>query len=125
MTLEFLLETFKQNQKNDAIVWDDKAYSYQWLLERYAYWKKQLSLENIPNGAVVVLDGDFSPNSVALLSALIDHTCIIIPLTGRKEVIKQEFVDISQGEFIFTIKSNDQAEIKKHPLQQLMSFIQN
>lgn len=113
MSIDFLLEVFEKNQEKDAIVWRDKTYNYKWLLKRVAYWKEQIRENHISRGAVTIIEADFSPNAIALFLALIDHVCILVPLTSSVESQKTEFVKIVQGEISFTINDNDQVQIKK------------
>jgi len=113
MSIDFLLEVFGKNQEKDAIVWRDKIYNYKWLLERVAYWQEQIRENYISRGAVTIIEADFSPNAIALFLALIDHACILVPLTSSVESQKSEFIKIAQGEISFVIDDNDQVQIKK------------
>ena len=70
MFIDFLLRVFEENRNDSAIVWKDKIYSYEWLLEHVQYWQQQIKLEEVEPGAVVIIEADFSPNSIALLLAL-------------------------------------------------------
>jgi len=124
MHIDFLLETFNRNRQQEAIVWKDNGYTYEWLLNQYRNWKKKIEAENIRSGTVVVLEADFSPNSIALFLALIQCSCIIVPLTSSVEAKKQEFIEIAQGNVTFAFDQNDILEIKylkhksDHPLYQ-------
>lgn len=113
MSIDFLLKVFEENQQKDAVVWKDKIYSYQWLLEKIAYWKEQISNNNIPSGTVTIIEADFSPNAVALFLALIEHACILVSLTRSVESQKSEFIKIAQGQISFVIDDNDQVQLKK------------
>ena len=113
MHIDFLINVFKKNRKKDAIVWKDKIYRYEWLLEKISYWYEKIKKENISCGTVTIIEADFSPNAIALFLALIKHSCIIVPLTNSIESKKKDFIKIAQGEIAFTINSNDQLKIKK------------
>jgi acyl-CoA synthetase (AMP-forming)/AMP-acid ligase II len=71
---------------------------------------------------VVILEADFSPNSVALFLALIEARCILVPLTRSVEMKKKEFIEIAQGEIKFSIDDFDVTTISvldnqaSHPL---------
>ncbi|MCK5679855.1 hypothetical protein KAI46_03480 [bacterium] len=65
---------------------------------------------NIPNGAVTIIEADFSPNAIALFLALINHACILVPLTRSVESNKTELIETAQGEFSFTIDENDKVK---------------
>jgi long-chain acyl-CoA synthetase len=111
MFADFLLKVFEENKEKDAIIWRDKKYTYEWLLERLLYWQDRLKNENIPPNAVVILEADFSPNSVALFLALVQFGHTLVPLTSSVEKQKKEFIDIAQGEVSFFINDEDEATI--------------
>ncbi|MCC6146994.1 MAG: long-chain fatty acid--CoA ligase [Anaerolineaceae bacterium] len=85
------------------------------MLERVGYWQKKIAENGIPAGAATVLEADFSPNSVALFLALVEHRCALVPLTSSVEMNKPEFIEIAQGEFTFRIDTEDQVEISRLP----------
>jgi acyl-coenzyme A synthetase/AMP-(fatty) acid ligase len=104
--IEFLLEVFKQN-KDEAIIWRDRAYSYEWLAQRVLHWQHQFTKNNIAAGTVVILEADFSPNAVALFLALIQQNSIIVPLTKSIESKRAEFIQIAQAEIRISIAADD------------------
>jgi long-chain acyl-CoA synthetase len=120
--IEFLLDVFQESAQQDAIVWRNEAFSYQWLNERVLYWQEQIKAREVPHGSVVILEADFSPNAVALFLALIEARCILVPLTRSVEMKKKEFIEIAQGEIKFTIDEFDVTTISvlenqaSHPL---------
>ena len=105
--IEFLLNIFQQNKKDDAIIWRDQAFSYEWLYDRVQHWLDELSNQNIVSGSVVILEADFSPNAIALFLALIEHNCILVPLTSSIESKKMEFTEIAQAEVRISIDGSD------------------
>jgi len=121
MSVDFLLETWRAHKDDDAIIWNDEPYSYGWLLDRLLFWNEKLSVEQVARGTVAILDGDFSPNAVALFLALTAHDCILVPITGPTNQ-KTKVFEIAQGEFCFTLDENDEVGIQRlernarHPL---------
>jgi len=113
MVIEFLLEVFQKNEDKDVIIWKDEIFDYKWLLEKVQYWQKKIKDEKVEEGTVVILDADFSPNSVALFLALTEAKCILVPLTSSVKEKKLEFIKISQGEISITIDKEDNVRIKK------------
>lgn len=111
MDIDFLLEVFTDNCEKDAVIWNDQVYSYKWFLDRIEYWQLQIEKNQIPSGSVVVIEGDFSPNGIALFLVLAKHSCIIVPLTQSVESSKEEFISIAQGEISLKIDEQDQVEI--------------
>ena len=103
MYTDFLLDTFSKNRNNEAIIWKEKSFDYQWLLDRVHTLKKEIEKEKINTGTVVVLEADFSPTALALLLILIDLGCIIVPLTSSVESQKEEFIKIRKGDSVFIL----------------------
>ena len=115
--IEFLLEVFQKNKQDDAIIWAGQTYSYEWLLQHIRQWQNELTVHNVPRGSVVVLEADFSPNSVALFLALIEHSCIIVPLTGSVDSKKAEFTRVVGGETRISIAEDDSAAFETLPYE--------
>lgn len=113
MFIDFLLGVFEENRSNDAINWRDAAYNYKWLLERIRFWDNSLESNHVDAGNVIIMESDFSPNSVALLLSLIEKRCIIVPLTNTVGNSKSEFVEISGGEISLKVDDSDFVEVAK------------
>jgi long-chain acyl-CoA synthetase len=122
MSIDFLLDVWRAHRNDDAIVWNDQAYSYAWLLDRILFWNAKLNAEEVVRGTVAILDGDFSPNAVALFLALTAHGCILVPVTGPKNQRTASIFEIAQAEVILTLDQNDEVKIQRlernarHPL---------
>jgi acyl-coenzyme A synthetase/AMP-(fatty) acid ligase len=115
MFIDFLLKIFQEHKDHEAIVWRDQIYRYDFLLQRLREWQARIESEKIKPGTVAIVEADFSPNAVALLLALIQHGCILVPLTSSVESQKPEFVKIAEGEVSFAMDENDNVWITKLP----------
>ena len=115
MFIDFMLDKFRNNLENEAIIWKNKIFSYDWLLNRIMYWNKYIKDNRIARGSVVIIESDFSPNSVALFLSLIENTCILVPLTSTVEAKKPEFIEIAEGEVSISLDENDKATLNKLP----------
>jgi len=114
--IDFLVEVFYANQAKDALVWQDQKFSYAWLLDSIQKWRERLKKQAIPSGSVISLEADFSPNSIALMLALIEHQSIIVPLTTSVETKKPEFREIAQVEIVIEVSKDDQVCIDKRDI---------
>jgi acyl-coenzyme A synthetase/AMP-(fatty) acid ligase len=110
--IQFLLDRFATSAGHEAIVWNNQSYTYGWMLEAVNRWIADLDAQQLPAGAVVSLEADFSPNSVALMLALIHRGCILVPITSSVESKKPEFREIAEVEAIVEITADDQ--VKHH-----------
>ena len=107
MHIEFLFDVFKEFEFSDSIIWKGKKLSYRSLINNIEKYQLLIDKHQIKEGSVVALEGDFSPNSIALLLALIEKTCIIVPLTNTSKKNENKLFSIAQVEFVFRINEND------------------
>ncbi len=114
MYIDFLISVFQESQTNDAIIFKEKSYNYDWIINKVSYWQAYLQNQSIQPGTVVILEADFSPCAITLLLALIEHSCIIVPLTSSVANQKDEFIRIAQGEVSLFLDDNDDLSLKKH-----------
>jgi long-chain acyl-CoA synthetase len=105
--IDFLLNIFKENIGGDAIIWKDKGYSYKWLNDNINKARQLIDLHQIEKGTVVALVGDFSPKSISLLLALIESSCIIVPLTNTSNKNESRLFEIAQVESVYRINQKD------------------
>jgi long-chain acyl-CoA synthetase len=106
-SLAVLFEKFKQNPDLEALVWKDVGYSYGWLAKRGQELEVLLNNSGVTPGSVVELNTDFSPETVALLLALINRSCIVAPTSKIPFAKREEFRQIAQVEWIITVDSDD------------------
>ncbi len=93
--IEFLRQIFRNNAESDAVVCNSQIFSYGFILKLLDGWKARLAVESIEPGSVVSIEADFSPDGVALFLALLEHRCILVPLTSAVETQKPEFIEIA------------------------------
>ena len=113
--IQFLLNVFKDYQNDEAIIWRDQIYSYEWLHASVEKWQRELEEQNVPSGSVVILEADFSPNAIALFLALIEHKCIIVPLTRSIESKKVEFIEIARSDIRISVSDDDVVSLNSLP----------
>ena len=107
MYIDFLLAVFNEFKNSDAIIWKGGKQSYRSLINNIKKFQLLIDSHQIKPGAVVALEGDFSPNSIALFLALIEKACIIVPLTNTSNKNENRLFDIAQVEFVFRVSSDD------------------
>ena len=77
----WLMERFREAGPAPALVADDRTRSYEWLVDRIERASRTFSENRLTPGTVVALLADASPESCALLIALIEHRAIIVPIS--------------------------------------------
>lgn len=80
--MDFLIELFKSNLSKTAVIYNDKEYTYEDMINSYNKSLNYLQ-SNIPSNSVISLHADFNPYSIGMLLALIKHNCIIVPLSDN------------------------------------------
>jgi acyl-coenzyme A synthetase/AMP-(fatty) acid ligase len=113
MAIEFLLDRFEQTKDAEALIWRDRSLLYGELSLLVQFWQERLHTELIPQGAVVTLEADFSPNAVALLLALLQHNCIVAVLTAEMKTSRAELRQIAEVEWIIKIDAADDVSMEK------------
>ncbi|MCK4403805.1 MAG: long-chain fatty acid--CoA ligase [candidate division Zixibacteria bacterium] len=115
MFIDFMLKVFDENKDRDAVVWKDKSYSYQWLVDQIHENQAEIKSQNIKPGAVTIIEADFSPSSIALFIALLGNGSVVVPITESVGAQRTEFIQIAQGEVIFNIDREDHVTIRRLP----------
>ena len=111
MHIDFMRERFAEAGDKDALVWRDQSYSYRYLLERVDAWNEKLDEAGIGHGTVVAVEADFSPNAIALMLALIERSCLFVPLSSSVESKKAEFREVAEIEATVEIDDKDEATL--------------
>jgi acyl-coenzyme A synthetase/AMP-(fatty) acid ligase len=120
--IDFLLQRFAEDPRRPALVWRGRVVDYGWLLERIAYWRAQVEAQVAGRQRVVILEGDYSPNTVALMLALVEHGCVVVPLVQPGPTRGEEYAEIVQGEYLLRVSGEDDVECRRlernavHPL---------
>jgi len=97
MFIDFIIQKFKDNFKKEAIIYDNKIYSYEHLLDRYYYWKDFIN-NKINIGSVVAVQADYHPDSVTLMLALIENKNIFVPFSYSNKNIEDK-LKIAEAEY--------------------------
>ncbi len=125
MYIDFLLEVFEKNKSSTSIIWNEKSFSYNWLIDKVSEQKEFLKKNRIQTGQVVSVKGDFSPVSISLLLALIENRNIIVPLINSSIDDADKKLKIAGAELIISIDENDNAELSQLPYNLNHEFYNN
>lgn len=128
MFVDFMLEIFENNRDKEAIIWRDRVFTYGDMYRCYHKWVNRIESEGIERGAVVSLEADFSPDTIAIMLALVENSCIIVPLTASVEMKKPEFRTIAEVEYIVDATNTDSIRVEKtdyEPAHELLCKLKN
>lgn len=121
-SLDTLLHRLGQFPENSALVWKGQHHSYKWLLATIDSWETWLRDQAVKPGHVVLLRGDYSPNTISLMLALAKLGAITIPYAQHAPSRYRQFLEISQAQFEVQVDSTDHVRIcrksekAEHPL---------
>jgi len=105
--INFFLEKMRESPAHEAVVSSKFSASYGELLaltDKFTAW---LGKKNIPEGAVVSFDGDYSSSSIALFLALAKNKNIVVPLSQDSRRHFVEFREIALTEFDISLSGTE------------------
>ena len=105
--IRFFIDVFNDFLSADAIIHRDNIFNYGWLKDRIAFWKSEISMKGIQPSQVIALNGDFTPNSIAILFALIDNRNIIVPFDYQQIGKNRQKLEIACAQRAISVDEND------------------
>ncbi len=122
MKAERLLDFAARTPEADCLIFRDSPWTYGALRERVQEIDAVLSAQGVGAGAIVSLEGDYSPGTIAALLALAERGCIAAPLLSATEERWNEHAEAAQFEFRVRVDGDDRIETEAlsrradHPL---------
>jgi long-chain acyl-CoA synthetase len=110
--IEYFLEQFQKSDEAPALAYRDELYSYRWLLNSVGAEKAHLRANGIGVGSVVVLISDYTPQTVAVLLALVKLKAIIIPVLPGALDRSDNILEITCPQFSVTVTLEGSVEIR-------------
>ncbi|MCX6190470.1 MAG: fatty acid--CoA ligase family protein [Bacteroidetes bacterium] len=95
-----IVNKFIEFDHSPAVIWNDSTIPYLELYQKFLEAKKFIQSKGLAEGTVVSITGDFSPNTIALLFALIQNNNIIVPFNDSikdSELIKLEIAEVQHA----------------------------
>jgi long-chain acyl-CoA synthetase len=119
--LDWLFDICERNPEKPFMIWQDRSFSYSWLLETLRRHSREFDRHGIQEGTVTAIRGDYSPATVAALLALVDCGAIVVPLSPAVAAQEQEFLEIAETQCIVafeaeTLSVHCQARRLQNPL---------
>ena len=105
--MSFILDKFKSFNSKNAIVFEDRIYTYEEFVKQIKDYKDILDKHNISSKVVVIL-GDYSFYNLALFFALYENKNIIVPITSNIKKVQDDFIEES---FCQTIIKTDEKNL--------------
>ena len=115
--MSFIIEKFKSFNSKNAIVFEDRIYTYEEFIKQIKDYKNILDKHNISSKVVVIL-GDYSFYNLALFFALNENKNIIVPITSNIKKVQDDFIEES---FCQTIIKTDEKNLLIQDLKTISS----
>ncbi|KPA12068.1 o-succinylbenzoate--CoA ligase [Candidatus Magnetomorum sp. HK-1] len=114
MNIDQILKTFNSHTNKTALIKGSQTLTYGELLKKIKYWQNYIKENYIKSAEVVALVGDFSAETIALFFALLNHKCILVPLSNKtvEEKVK-EYLKIAEVESVFIIDKTDSVSFSR------------
>ena len=107
--IDYFLQKMQENPSHQALAASGFSASYKELIKHYNDFVDWLLQNDIPQGAVVSFDGDYSPQSISLLLALTINRNIIVPLSRDSRNHFTEFREIASTEYDISLSGDSPA----------------
>lgn len=113
--LDWLQNIFQDHLAAPCILTKEHTFTYQCLLTSILTWRTRFAQMKLDPGTIVALQGDFSPQMVAALLALIDHSAVVVPLSPSAEAQQQEFMEIAEVQVVIQPSPDGQYDFQRFP----------
>lgn len=110
--IQFFIDKMRDNPNNEAILSSKFSLTCGQLLELMKKYNAWLADKEIPTGAVVSFDGDYSPESLALFLALAKNRNIMVPLSKDSQHHFVEFREIASTEYDISLGDGEPLLVK-------------
>lgn len=98
------LEKLAGHQERTCIIHKGVEYKFKDLVKQVNHYEAALHQDEIGKGATVVLKGDYSFDTIALLLALASNKNIIVPVTELPEAEVKDRVDAAAVDILLTVE---------------------
>ena len=109
--IKYFVDNFEVYNSQTALIWHNISYSYSHIIGRINHWR--VTLNNFSQGNIVGLESDFSPETIAILFALIEKNVIVVPLDIKHSNKNSKKIEIAQLDFLIKVINEDEIKITK------------
>jgi long-chain acyl-CoA synthetase len=109
--IKYFLDNFELYNGQTALIWHSKTYTYSQLLSRINHWR--IALKDFSQGAIVGLESDFSPETIAILFTLVEKKVIVVPLDINHSNKNSKKNEIAQLDYSIKVIREDEINITK------------
>ncbi|RKP54428.1 long-chain fatty acid--CoA ligase [Cohnella endophytica] len=96
MSIQWLVERMRTYADREALIYGEQIITYRMLLEEYHTNQQCLKNAQIKSGEIVAIEGDYSPEVVGTVLALITNGNIIVPISRNVQHLKSNLLAIAE-----------------------------
>jgi acyl-CoA synthetase (AMP-forming)/AMP-acid ligase II len=105
--VSWIIDRLQEVENDDFFILRDKSYRYMDLIQNINTWKGELQRLGITEGECVAIIGDYSPNVIFLLVALILNKNIIVPIGIESKEKQEEMFSVAKVNKYFEFNEDD------------------
>lgn len=103
------INSFKKYGQNVGLIYKNNSYTYNHILNRIKYW--EVAITDIKQGSIVGLTSDFTPETIAILFALVANNNIVVPFDINHKTKNGQKIKIAQLDFLIEVISEENITI--------------
>jgi long-chain acyl-CoA synthetase len=107
MFIDFLIARFSEHPERPAVIAPGTRSTFGDLIETTTYWVDELAARGVGQGAIVGLEGDFTPNSIGLFLALAERGAVVVPHRRSARTGRADRDALAQVEMLVRVDRND------------------
>ncbi len=109
--ITFLIDYFQEYNDQVAIIWKDQFITYKYILDRIHHWENEF--QTIEQNTIVGLEGDFSPESISILYALIQNNNVVVPFDINHHEKNLKKYEIAELDYMVRVSDEERITIEK------------
>ncbi len=103
----WLLHRLRGFRHSPALIWRDRAWSYDRLCDAAEAWLDELTQREIRPGSTLAICGDYSPALCSLLIAALLNRNIVIPMASAAASRWKHMMEVAEVEFVIEFDEED------------------
>jgi acyl-CoA synthetase (AMP-forming)/AMP-acid ligase II len=110
--LDWLIEILDRNRGRDFMIYEDRTYTYAWLVDALHDCTRWLDEQRVGTGVIAALRGDYSPHLIAAVLSLVDRPAIVVPLSPAIAAREAEFLRIAEARLVLSFRNDGVRELE-------------
>ncbi|HNC49730.1 MAG TPA: AMP-binding protein, partial [bacterium] len=124
-SIQTILRRLTEAPDKEALYWNDRFFSYAELNTAIAAWEPVLKDNGVGRGTVCAFLGDYSPQTAALIFALMKVKAVMVPFTYAIQHEIEEFKNIAGVECMFRFAPDDTWTFERYNAVPRNALIEN